>query len=142
MSSCLSRAFKLVPLSLVLVLTAPAKAQNLPSYAGTQCSHFATQQEAQWHYYRGTAPASVDNDRDGEACEQLTTWIREDGSRIFSNQANRGTERFTLEVWRVNATDVYLRIKSSSGMDFTTRSFPSDRDARDQMRTYYQNLLR
>lgn len=142
MSSYLSRAFKLVPLSLVLVLAAPAKAQDLPPYAGTQCSHFATQPEAQWHYYMGTAPASLDDDRDGYACEHLTTRIRQDGSRIFSNQANRGNERFTLEVWRVNATDVYLRVKSSAGMDFTTRSFPSDRDARDHMRTYYQNLLR
>jgi hypothetical protein len=142
MSSLFNRALGCIPLSLLILLAAPAKAQNLPPYAGTQCSHFATQQEAQWHYYMGTAPASLDDDRNGYACEYLTTVIREDGSRIFSNQANRGNERFTLEVWRVNATDVYLRIKSSSGMDFTTRRFPSDREAREHMRTYYQNLLR
>lgn len=137
------RAAKLIPLSLLMFLAAPlAKAQTLPPYAGTQCIHFATQPEAQWHYYMGTAPASVDEDRDGTACPALTRSIRQDGSRIFSNQANRGSERFTLEVWRVNATDVYLRIKSSSGIDFTTRSFPSDREARAHMRTYYQNLLR
>jgi hypothetical protein len=142
MSSFFNRALSVLPLSVLLVLAAPAKAQTLPPYAGTQCSHFETQPEAQWHYHMGTAPASVDDDRDGYACELLTTTIREDGSRIFSNQANRGTERFTLEVWRVNATDVYLRVKSSSGVDFTTRRFPSDREAREHMRTYYQNLLR
>lgn len=129
-------------LGLSMLLVAPAaKAQTLPPYAGTQCVHFATQPEAQWHYYMGTAPATVDADRDGVACPALTQRVRQEGSRIFSNQANRGTERFTLEVWRVSATDIYLRIKSSSGMDFTTRSFPSDREARDHMRTYYQNLL-
>jgi hypothetical protein len=143
MNYSLYRAFKLVPLSLLLLLAAPlTKAQTLPPYAGTQCIHFATHPEAQWHYFMGTAPDSLDNDRDGWACEHLTSNIRQDGNRIFTNQANRGTERFTLEVWRVNATDIYLRIKSSAGMDFTTRSFPSDRDARDHMRTYYQNLLR
>lgn len=137
------RAAKLLPLSLLMLLAAPlAQAQTLPPHAGTQCIHFATQPEAQWHYYMGTAPATVDEDRDGMACPALTRRIRQDGSRIFSNQANRGSERFTLEVWRVNATDVYLRVKSSSGMDFTTRSFPSDREARTHMRVYYQNLLR
>lgn len=135
--------FKLLPLSLLLVLATPiAKAQSLPPYAGTQCNHFSTHPEAQWHYHMGTAPTSLDNDRDGLACEHLTSNIRQDGSRIFSNQANRGSERYTLEVWRVSARDVYLRIKSSSGMDFTTRSFPSDPNAREHMRTYYQNLLR
>lgn len=143
MSFCLHRALKLAPLSLLVVLAAPlAKAQTLPPYAGTQCIHFATQQEAQWHYYMGTAPASVDEDQDGLACHRLTRNIRTDGSRIFSNQANRGRERFTLEVWRVSSTDLYLRIKSSAGMDFTTRSFQSDREARNHMRIYYQNLLR
>ena len=47
---------ELLPLSLPLALAAPANAQNLPPYAGTRCHHFATQQEAQWHYYMGTAP--------------------------------------------------------------------------------------
>ena len=143
MTHCLYRAFQFAPLSLLLLLAAPpAKAQNLPPYAGTQCINFATHPEAQWHYYMGTAPSSVDSNSDCRACEQLTSIIRQDGNRIFSNQANRGRERFTLEVWRVSATDVYLRLKSSSGMDFTTRSFPSDREARNHMRTYYQNLLR
>ena len=56
MPFCLSRALGLLPLSLLLILATPAKAQTLPPYAGTRCSHFATQQEAQWHYYMGTAP--------------------------------------------------------------------------------------
>ncbi|QQE65752.1 hypothetical protein GFS31_24410 [Leptolyngbya sp. BL0902] len=137
-----SRTATALSLNLIMLLAAPlAKAQTLPPYAGTQCFHFATQPEAQWHYYMGTAPATVDADRDGIACPALTQGIRQEGSRIFSNQANRRTERFTLEVWRVSTTDVYLRIKSSSGLDFTTRSFPSDREAREHMRTYYQNLL-
>ena len=142
MPSCLSRAVKWLPLGLLLALAAPAKAQNLPPYAGTRCHHFATQQEAQWHYYMGTAPATVDDDRDDYACEYLTTRVREDGYRIFSNQANRDSIVYTLEVWRVSPTDLYLRIKSNHGLDFTTRSFPSDREAREHMRTYYQNLLR
>ncbi|PZO45839.1 MAG: hypothetical protein DCF17_00380 [Shackletoniella antarctica] len=136
------RALKLSPLCLILLGGTAVNAQNLPPYAGTTCSAFATQPEAQWHYYMGTAPASLDDDRDGLACEYLTSVIRSDGSRIFNNQANRGNVRYTLEVWRVNATDVYLRIKSSEGMDFTTRSFPSDPAAREHMNTYYRSLLR
>lgn len=135
------QALKLSPLCLLLVGGAIANAQNLPPYAGTYCTDFATYPEAQWHYSLGTAPASVDENRDGRACEYLTSAIRQDGNRIFSNQATRGSEVFRLEVWRVNARDVYLRIKSNRGVDFTTRSFPSDSAARAHMRTYYQNLL-
>ena len=134
-------AIKLSPLYLILLSGSTVSAQGLPPYAGTTCAHFATQPEAQWHYYMGTAPATVDDDGDGAACEYLTRTIRTDGSRIFNNQATRGNVRYTLEVWRVNARDVYLRIKSNQGMDFTTRSFPSDPEAREHMRTYYQNLL-
>jgi hypothetical protein len=89
----------------------------------------------------GTAPDSLDPDRDGYACEYLTTRIRQAGNRIFSNQANRERVVYSLEVWRVSPTDLYLRIKDNQGLDFTTRSFPSDREAREHMRTYYQNLL-
>jgi len=42
----------------------------------------------------------------------------------------------------VAPTNLYLRIRISHGLDFTTRSFPSDREAREHMRIYYQNLLR
>ncbi len=48
---------------------------------------------------------------------------------------------YSLEVWRVSPTNLYLRIKDNHGLDCTTRSFPSDREAREHMRTYYQNLL-
>lgn len=136
------QSLKLSPLCLLLLSENTVNAQNLPPYAGTTCSAFATHPEAQWHYAMGTAPASVDEDRDGLACEHLTTRIRQDGNRIFTNQALRVNVRYTLEVWRVNATDVYLRIKSSEGMDFTTRSFPSDPAAREHMNTYYRDLLR
>ena len=141
MKNLLLQAINLSPLCLLLLSGSTANAQNLPPYAGTTCAHFATQPEAQWHYYVGTAPASLDDDRDGIACEHLTNAVRQAGNRIFNNQANRGNVRYTLEVWRVNATDVYLRIKSSQGMDFTTRSFPSDPAAREHMNTYYRNLL-
>lgn len=142
MKELLVRALSLSPLCFLLLSGTTVNAQNLPPYAGTTCSAFATQPEAQWHYYMGTAPSSVDDDRDGLACEHLTSTIRTDGNRIFNNQANRGNVRYTMEVWRVNARDVYLRIKSSDGMDFTTRSFPSDPAAREHMNTYYRNLLR
>lgn len=132
---------KLSPLYLILLSGSTVSAQDLPPYAGTTCAYFATQPEAQWHYYMGTAPSSIDDDSDGEACEYLTSTIRTDGNRIFNNQATRGNVRYTLEVWRVNTRDVYLRIKSNQGMDFTTRSFSSDPAAREHMRTYYQNLL-
>jgi len=136
------RAFKLSPLSLLLLGLSVANAQELPAYAGTRCTDFATHPEAQWHYVMGTAPASLDPERNGLACEHLTHTIRQAGNRIFTNQANRGTEVYRLEIWRVSATDVYLRIKSSRGLDFTTRSFPSDPAAREHMNTYYRNLLR
>jgi hypothetical protein len=135
------RALKFSPLGLLLLSLSVANAQELPPYAGTRCADFATHPEAQWHYYMGTAPASLDPDRNGLACEYLTSIVREAGNRIFTNQANRGTEVYRLEVWRVSATDVYLRIRSNRGLDFTTRSFPSDPAAREHMRIYYQNLL-
>ncbi|MBD1914270.1 MULTISPECIES: hypothetical protein [Cyanophyceae] len=142
MKNLVLQALKFSPLFFLLLGGTTVSAQSLPPYAGTTCSAFATHPEAQWHYAMGTAPSSVDDDRDGLACEHLTSAIRSDGSRIFNNQANRGNVRYTMEVWRVNATDVYLRIKSSQGMDFTTRSFPSDPAAREHMNTYYRNLLR
>ncbi|HEY9880953.1 MAG TPA: excalibur calcium-binding domain-containing protein [Leptolyngbyaceae cyanobacterium] len=135
------QALKLVPLGLVLGGVAVANAQSLPPYAGSQCVNFSTQQEAQWHYTVGTAPDSLDDDGDGVACEYLTTYIRQDGNRIYTNQANRGSHVYRLEVWRVNNNDVYLHIKSTNGLDFTTRSFPSDPAARQHMNTYYKNLL-
>lgn len=141
MNNLFLKALKPSPLCFLLLGITTVSAQSLPPYAGTTCSAFATQPEAQWHYAMGTAPASLDADRDGWACEHLTSTIRSDGSRIFNNQANRGNVRYTMEVWRVNARDVYLRIKSSNGMDFTTRSFPSDPAAREHMNTYYRNLL-
>lgn len=59
------KAIKLSPLYLLLLAGTTVNAQSLPPYAGTTCSAFATQPEAQWHYYMGTAPSSVDDDSDG-----------------------------------------------------------------------------
>ncbi|MBW4481932.1 MAG: hypothetical protein KME14_05275 [Tildeniella torsiva UHER 1998/13D] len=55
----LLQALSLSPLCLLLVGGAIANAQNLPPYAGTYCTDFATYPEAQWHYMRvPTAPIS------------------------------------------------------------------------------------
>jgi hypothetical protein len=141
MANRIFNLIKLSPLWLLCIGGTLAQAQNLPPFAGTRCSHFATQQEAQWHYNFGTAPASLDDNRNGWACEHLTTRIRQDGNRIFNNQVIRPGEVYTLEIWRVHTTDHYLRIKSRGGLDFTTRSFSSGTAAREHMETYYRSLL-
>lgn len=115
--------------------------------AGTTCSDFATQGEAQWHYLFGSAPASLDGDSDGIACEGLTMQLRAEGTRAFRNQNING---LTLEIWRVSAIDHYLKINASTTeiareLDevtvFTTRSFASSDEALAHANTYYGDIL-
>jgi hypothetical protein len=117
-----------------------AAVEEVIPMAGLVCDDFATQGEAQYHFLGGTAPASLDGDNDGVACEALTDEPRGDGGRIFTNQSNRGDIVVKTEVWRVSATDYYLNV-GTGGYSFTTRSFPSDNAARDHMDTYYGELL-
>lgn len=109
--------------------------------AGLVCDDFATQGEAQYHFLSGTAPKSLDGDNDGDACEALTDEPRLGGSRNFTNQSTRGNIVIDTEVWRVSATDYYLRV-GTGGYSFTTRSFPSNDAARDHMNTYYGALVK
>ena len=76
-----------------LAIAPPSIAQSPtpPPMAGYVCADFATRSEAQWHYLQGTAPAELDADNDGEACEELSDEARKDGRLTAHNSFTGGT---------------------------------------------------
>lgn len=121
-------------------ITAEPEASTVPM-AGDSCSDFATQGEAQYHYINRTAPASVDGDRDGIACEELELIPnRVDGSRAATYNSNRyaGVEIVLFDVARRNIDgEFYLKVNAPGVGIFTTRRFSDHADALEHMRVYY-----
>jgi hypothetical protein len=108
--------------------------------AGRVCADFATQGEAQYHYLLGTAPATMDGDNDGVACEASSRTNRSGGSRVNSYRSTRyaGVDIELFDVGRRNmGGDFYLRVTAPELGIFTTRSFANKTDAIEHVRTYY-----
>ncbi|MEM9452267.1 MAG: hypothetical protein AAGA75_27600 [Cyanobacteria bacterium P01_E01_bin.6] len=120
--------------------TASSQSVSLP-LAGSSCSSFETRWEATYHYWNGTAPADLDADSDGMACEHLPE-ERNWGGYVAHRQVS--TRGYTGEVMTVNSNFHYLRLQSISigGVrtpTFSTRSFRSQAAAREHFECYYSN---
>lgn len=123
----------MIALSLLVGLAIPASA-TAPTAEST-CDSFATQQEAQYYYLLGTAPADLDGDGDGIACKELPTGLRRGGTKIFTNT---GTNGIRFEVYAVDNQEWYLKVYGWRE-PFTTRSFTSSQAALDYGRCYFNN---
>jgi hypothetical protein len=78
----------------------PSVKPSAPIETRSPCDAYSNQMEAQVIYERNPSDySSLDPDRDGQACEQLTTSIRTDGRRISSGSSGRG---WNYEVWRTS----------------------------------------
>lgn len=107
--------------------------------AGYVCDNFDTQQEAQYHYMHGTAPAELDGEGDGIACEFLPTEPRR-GTLMLTNTASSG---FSYQLLSIDNSEWFLRIRDQrNGWDFTTRSFLSTDAALDHFNCYYNGACR
>lgn len=110
--------------------------------AGTVCADFASQPEAQFHFLQGSAPASLDRDNDGIACDDLPTASsnRTGGSLVNTYRSTRfgGVDIELFDVGRRNiGGDFYLRVTAPGLGVFTTRSFANKTNAIEHVRTYY-----
>lgn len=105
--------------------------------AGQVCDDFASWGEAQYQLKAGSAPTSLDDDDDGTACESLRRQARSDGRSVFSNRNTRGE---SIEIIRASETEHYLKVNNGGDL-FTTRTFPTQANARDHMVDYYDDLI-
>ncbi|RMH12220.1 MAG: hypothetical protein D6698_15475 [Gammaproteobacteria bacterium] len=109
--------------------------------AGTVCLDFATQGEAQYHYWLGSAPSSLGSDPNSIVCRELSYISnRTDGSRVDSYRSTRyqGVDIELFDAGRRNIDgDFYLRVTAPSLGIFTTRSFADKPAAYEHMRLYY-----
>ncbi|WP_397193145.1 excalibur calcium-binding domain-containing protein [Nodosilinea sp. FACHB-141] len=126
----------LCPGSAPQLVEASAVAAAVPM-AGQVCDDFASWGEAQYHLKEGSAPSSLDDDSDGIACESLRRQARSDGRSVFSNRNTRGD---SIEIIRASETEHYLKVNSGGDL-FTTRTFPTQDNARDHMVDYYADLI-
>ncbi|HEY9661538.1 MAG TPA: hypothetical protein V6C65_24030, partial [Allocoleopsis sp.] len=76
-----------------------------PIETRSPCDAFSTQTEAQAVFERDpVTAANLDLDRDGQACDQLSTSIRTDGYRISSGSTSDG---WRYEIWRSTIRSTY-----------------------------------
>lgn len=119
------------------LVEASAVAAAAAPMAGQVCDDFASWGEAQYHFKAGSAPSSLDGDGNGIACESLRRQVRSDGRSVFSNRNTRGD---SIQIIRASETEHYLKVNSGGDL-FTTRTFPTQADARDHMVDYYKDLI-
>jgi hypothetical protein len=78
-----------------------------PIETRSPCDAFSTRQEAQAFFERDPEDAAnLDLNRDGQACDQLSTSLRTDGYRISSGTTSDG---WTYEIWKSSVRSAYSR---------------------------------
>lgn len=124
----------------LLVAALLAASLPLPVFAQSSassfiCEDFTSQTESQ-RFYEHNRASQLDADSNGYACEHMGYYIRTDGERKYRGSVSI---RWDYELWEAE-DGIYAKAWSQDYPNetlFTTRSFPSQSDARAYLDAWF-----